>query len=66
MMRRLSVPSLGVGVLALAFLGCNTILDNQLGTPRLDEEAGTPPEPAAVKREMLQPRADAYPDVNRT
>ena len=66
MMHRLFVPSLGVGVLALAFLGCNTLLDNQLGTPRLDEEAGTPPEPAAGQPGPVDRPADPSGDAGET
>ena len=64
MMRTVSCSLITASVLALAFLGCNTILDNQAGTLAPSDEAGPPPpEPTPATDANTQP--DVTPDAGK-
>ncbi len=58
MMRPILGAALTCSVLALAFLGCNSILDNNPGTLAIADEAGALPGPGANPAPTDQPNVD--------
>ena len=65
MMRPILGALLTSGVLAFAFLGCNSILDNNPGTLVVADEAGALPGPGATPAPTQQPGVDG-PDSGTT
>lgn len=67
MMRWLKVSSISAIVVAFAFLGCNSILDNQKGVLLASDEAGVSSEPAPSEPAPREPPAEAAaPDAGGT
>lgn len=67
MMQSLKVPSVCATVVALAFLGCNAILDNEKGVLLASDEAGVSSEPVPNEPPASEPSPEAAaPDAGGT